>query len=131
MTARTASAASERESLELRTADGIALGGTIWSTADAQGAVVLVHGFTGGQDDPALSAVRVALGAAGYDVITFDQRGHRQSEGLCTLGDTERLDVAAAIAAAQRRHRSVVVVGASPSAGEVAGAPSPGESSEE
>jgi pimeloyl-ACP methyl ester carboxylesterase len=104
--------------IELRAADGVDLVGAVWATVGAARAtVVLVHGFTAGQDDPAVVAVRAALVDAGYDVITFDQRGHGRSGGMSTLGGDERYDVAAAVAAAvaagRDRARPVIVVGAS------------------
>ena len=74
---------------------------------------MLVHGFTGSKDQPEVLAVAEALAAAGHEVISYDARGHHGSGGLCTLGDSEWLDVAAAIAAARRIHDRVVTVGAS------------------
>src|SRR5207248_8073257 len=46
-------------------------------------------------------------------VVSYDARGHGQSEGDCTLGDLERLDVAAAVASARRHSPRIVLVGAS------------------
>jgi alpha-beta hydrolase superfamily lysophospholipase len=46
-------------------------------------------------------------------VLTYDGRGQGQSDGLCTLGDAERHDVAAAVAHAREHGERVVVVGAS------------------
>ncbi|GBC86679.1 Putative aminoacrylate hydrolase RutD [bacterium HR12] len=72
-----------------------------------------MHGFTGSKDDPRLEAVARALAARDLDVLAYDARGHHASEGVCTLGDLERLDVAAAVAAARERAERVVTVGAS------------------
>lgn len=96
------------------TADGVPLEARWWEAARPRGtAVVLAHGFTGSKDDPALGAVAEALCADGHDVLAYDARGHHGSGGLCTLGDLERHDVAAAVAAARGRGDRVVTVGAS------------------
>jgi pimeloyl-ACP methyl ester carboxylesterase len=76
-------------------------------------AVVLVHGFTGSADNRAVVAQADALTAAGYPVVSLDCRGHGASGGLCTLGDLERHDVAAAAAVARTLADQVVLVGAS------------------
>jgi pimeloyl-ACP methyl ester carboxylesterase len=54
-----------------------------------------------------------ALDLAGFDLISYDARGHGGSGGECTLGDDEIHDVAAAVAFARRSHDQVVTVGAS------------------
>jgi alpha-beta hydrolase superfamily lysophospholipase len=101
--------------LSLRTTDGVSLRARWWSTTkDRQDtAVVLVHGFTSSVDDPALVKVAETLSTEGHDVLAYTSRGHPGSEGLCTLGDRERLDVAAAVSHARTRASRVVVLGAS------------------
>jgi pimeloyl-ACP methyl ester carboxylesterase len=100
--------------LVLRTADGLCLVADAWLTPEpATSAVVLVHGFGGHRHDATVVAMAHELRAEGHAVITYDMRGHGESEGLCTLGDLERLDVAAAVAAAQDLAPRVVLVGAS------------------
>lgn len=99
------------ERLTLRTSDGLRLAARWWApTGDwshpAGGpapTAVLVHGFGAGQDLPGLLAAVAGLTARGVGVMTYDARGHRTSEGTCTLGHHERLDVAAAVAAARER----------------------------
>lgn len=80
---------------------------------EPRAAVVLAHGFCASAEDPAVSAMADALNAAGYDVVTYDARGHGGSEGESTLGDLEQHDVAAAVAATRERTDRLVVVGAS------------------
>jgi pimeloyl-ACP methyl ester carboxylesterase len=100
--------------LVLRTADGLSLAADAWLTRDpAATAVVLVHGLTGHRHHPTVVAMAHELRAEGHAVITYDMRGHGESEGLCTLGDLERLDVAAAVIAARDLAPRVVLVGAS------------------
>ncbi|HEX9124385.1 MAG TPA: alpha/beta fold hydrolase [Actinomycetota bacterium] len=96
------------------TDDGVSLA-TRWWEPEGSGrpAVVLAHGLTGSKGDPPLVAVAEALRAAGYPVLSYDARGHGRSGGLCTLGDLERLDVAAAVAEARTRSVAVVTVGVS------------------
>jgi pimeloyl-ACP methyl ester carboxylesterase len=76
-------------------------------------AVVLVHGFGAGQDLPGLIATVRHLTGRGLAVLTYDGRGHRDSEGTCTLGELERLDVDAAADAALERAGRIVLVGES------------------
>lgn len=99
--------------LSLLTADGLSLPARWWSGDRGDSVVVLVHGFTSSVDDPALVRLAETLRAAGHDVLAYTARGHRGSEGLCTLGDRERLDVEAAVAEAKGRTTRVVVLGAS------------------
>jgi pimeloyl-ACP methyl ester carboxylesterase len=100
--------------LVLRTADGLSLAADAWLTPEPAGAVVvLVHGLLGSRHNPSVIAMAHELRAEGQAVVTFDMRGHGESEGLCTLGDLERLDVAAAVVAARDLAPRVVLVGAS------------------
>jgi uncharacterized protein len=99
---------------ELITSDGVALRARRWpATASVRGTVVLVHGFSAGKDDPSVAAVADHLSGLGLDVVGYDGRGHGGSGGLCTLGDGERHDVAAAVEAARAGASPVVLVGAS------------------
>src|SRR3954469_2238102 len=97
----------------LRTEDGLHLPARWWHADHARAVVVLVHGFTASKDDPAVGAVAERMRAAGYDVISYDARGHGASAGLSTLGDMERHDVAAAVDAARPRGMPLILVGAS------------------
>jgi pimeloyl-ACP methyl ester carboxylesterase len=98
----------------ITTPDRVLLDARWWEAPRPRGAaVVLAHGFSGSKDDPALRSVAGALCAAGYDVLAYDARGHHGSGGLCTLGDLERYDVAAAVVAARERRDRVVTIGAS------------------
>lgn len=98
--------------LSLTTADGLRLSG--WALAgppDARCSVVLVHGFSNWSRTPAIHAFAHLL-ARRVHVVVPDMRGHGRSEGACSLGKNEPLDVAAAVAAAPRG-LPVVTVGVS------------------
>jgi len=98
----------------LQTVDGLALAGRTWIVdGRPRAAVVVAHGFSASKDEEAVVRVAEALQAAGFDVVSYDARGHGASEGECTLGDLERHDVAAAVAHAGRSGLPVIVVGAS------------------
>ena len=97
----------------LATADGLSLRARRWVRADARATVILVHGFAASRHDGAVVRQAEILHDAGFDVVTYDSRGHGDSGGLCTLGDLERHDVAAAVDGDRRADRPVVVVGAS------------------
>lgn len=99
----------------LVTADGLRLTARWWRprVPVAGEAVVVVHGFCGGKDEPAIELVALRQVAAGRPVLTFDLRGHGGSEGETTLGLSEGLDVDAAVAAARADADTVVVVGSS------------------
>ncbi|MGZ4683740.1 MAG: alpha/beta hydrolase [Acidimicrobiales bacterium] len=75
--------------------------------------VVLVHGFGATKDDRSVVAVAERLRGDGHHVVSYTARGHGESDGLCTLGDLEHLDVEAAVLMARRDADSVVLVGAS------------------
>jgi alpha-beta hydrolase superfamily lysophospholipase len=97
----------------LITADGLSLARRRWPSPLARAVVVLVHGFAGSCTDGPVVRQAEALQAAGFDVRSYDSRGHGRSEGLCTLGDLESNDVAAAVAWAQDCSLPVILVGAS------------------
>ena len=97
----------------LRTEDGLDLPVRWWYAETPRATVVLVHGFTASKDHPDVVAVADHLRASGFDVVSYDARGHGESAGESTLGDLERHDVAAAVGAAGARGLPVVLLGAS------------------
>jgi alpha-beta hydrolase superfamily lysophospholipase len=96
------------------TSDLVTLAGRRWLADDLpRAAVVLVHGFCASSEDPAVVAVAESLHVDGFDIVSYDARGHGRSDGESTLGDLEQHDVAAAVALARERSDDVVLVGAS------------------
>jgi pimeloyl-ACP methyl ester carboxylesterase len=100
--------------VEITTVDGAILATRVWPARAATGtAVVVTHGFSASKSDAGVLALARALHAGGHHVITYDGRGHGESGGMCTLGDAERHDVAAAVELAREHAPRVVAVGAS------------------
>ena len=98
----------------LLTSDGVQLSARWWRRSGlARASVVLVHGFGASKEDAGIRALAGDLHGAGFDVLTYDARGHGESQGNCTVGGDERLDVAAAAALASDGGRPVVLVGVS------------------
>jgi alpha-beta hydrolase superfamily lysophospholipase len=98
----------------LTTSDGIELAVRSWSASgEPRASVVLVHGLAATKDNPELVAVATALQERGFNVLAYDARGHGESTGICTLGDDERYDVAAAVEHVRHDGLPLVVVGAS------------------
>lgn len=96
------------------TRDGVRLAVRRWGPAADQGvAVVVAHGFGATKDSASVGGVAEALTADGHQVLAYTARGHGESEGQCTLGDLEHLDVEAAVGLARRSADRVVLVGAS------------------
>ncbi len=102
------------EDTVLLTADGVQLSARWWRRPGrALAAVVLVHGFGASKEDAGIRALAADLHGAGFDVLTYDARGHGASDGNCTVGGEERLDVAAAATLAAADGQPVVLVGVS------------------
>ena len=98
----------------LRTSDGVELVTRSWqASGEPRATAVLVHGMSATKDHPELVAVAEVLTQHGIDVLAYDARGHGASGGICTLGDDERYDVAAAVERARESQLPIVVVGAS------------------
>jgi alpha-beta hydrolase superfamily lysophospholipase len=98
----------------LVTGDAVELVARQWLVdGTARAAVVLAHGLGAHAGDPTVVATATALHARGFDVVSYDARGHGGSGGASTLGDHEAHDVAAAVELARTRADRVVVVGAS------------------
>ncbi|HEX2038267.1 MAG TPA: alpha/beta hydrolase [Acidimicrobiales bacterium] len=107
--------------VRMTAADGVQLTGwALPGPPEAVASVVLVHGFANWSRSPRIHAFAHLL-AARAPVIVLDLRGHGESEGTCTIGRDEPLDVAAAVAAARqaRPDLPVVTVGVSLGAGAV------------
>ena len=86
--------------LALTTEDGVRL--SAWRIVGPPAApctVVLVHGFTNWSRSPRVYAFAQLL-AQWFHVVVPDLRGHGHSEGACSMGRYEALDVDAAVRAA-------------------------------
>jgi len=108
-----APAAAAGQPLQLRTADGVTIAGTLYQASGDAPAVVLVHMFTRTKDDWRPFAER--LQAAGLTALAIDLRGHGASGGVSTPAPAMALDVQAAIGflAGRSGVRGIAVVGAS------------------
>jgi len=107
--------ARARHETELHTDDGVLLRAR-WlrhPEGAAPATVVLVHGFSATQDHRDILALATAAHAAGYDVLTYDARGHGRSGGRCAVGSAEHADVACAAEAAAALAAPVILVGVS------------------
>lgn len=104
---------TQRFATTLVTRDGLRLSVRGLFADDPVATVVVVHGFTASASCPHVGELAGTLHGLGYDVLTYDARGHGSSDGESTLGDHERHDVAAAVAHARERTSQVVLVGAS------------------
>jgi pimeloyl-ACP methyl ester carboxylesterase len=104
-----------RSGVELGTSDGLRLAATAWlgHGAAPEAVVVVAHGLTITKDHPTVVSLAGSLEAEGFAVVVYDGRGHGASEGLCTLGCEEALDVAAAVEYARTLSPRVVAVGSS------------------
>jgi len=95
------------------TEDGVRLAGSLLPEAGGDTCVVFVHGFNGYRTKPKNRLLAEGM-ARRFPVLTFDLRGHGQSEGWCTGGELESFDVHAAVGFARARgYRRIVTVGAS------------------
>lgn len=121
--ADTSVAAAAQAATQLVTADGVRLQ-ACWTTTAHQPAlatVVLVHGFSASYRDEGVQNLARQLAEAGHDVLSYDARGHGESEGWCGVGSTEHRDVACAVTVAAAHHTPVVLVGVSMGGVAVAG----------
>lgn len=92
--------------------DGVRIAGTRLGT-DPDVAVVLAHGFMAYRTKRKWRVLAEGL-AERFTVFTFDLRGHGQSQGACTGGDAEILDVSAVVAHARSLgYGTIVSVGGS------------------
>ncbi len=106
-------AVPDLEELTFRTADGVLLYGRWYRGPDPLAVVVLAHGFGASRDDGSIRRLAERLARRGFDVLSYDARGHGQSGGLSGCGSAEHLDVAAATATATPRGLPIVHVGVS------------------
>lgn len=102
-----------RQELTLRTRDGVDLHARYSTRSGSRAIVVVAHGFAAGCDAPDVSALNDELLGAGFDVVTYDARGHGRSGGRCGVGSLEHLDVAAALSVVDDASQPVVLVGVS------------------
>ena len=84
------------EEAALRTSDGLTLRGW-FAPGKGRGAVIFTHGG-GGADRMALLPEAAVIARHGYGVLLYDSRAAGESDGdMCSWGDREQRDVAAAL----------------------------------
>jgi alpha-beta hydrolase superfamily lysophospholipase len=81
--------------------------------AGADAIVVVAHGFAASLEHPDVRSLADLLFEADLDVVTYDARGHGQSEGRCGVGSTEHHDVACLVSHVAAADLPVLVVGVS------------------
>lgn len=95
--------AAVAEPLTIRSSTGVTILGRLFpGRSDAT--IVLSHGFAGNQDE--MLPVASALHAAGFTVVTYNERGRDGSGGSITMGPFEARDLRSVIDAVVR-HRHV------------------------
>nr|HET6904565.1 alpha/beta fold hydrolase [Ktedonobacteraceae bacterium] len=89
-------------SLIFHASDGARLHADFWAQAVASPTIVICHGYRASRANMrSLAALEYALG---YNVLTFDFRGHGDSEGIVTAGDVAGVrDLQAALAIASQQ----------------------------
>ena len=103
----------EHRRFQVRTEDGVAIRGVHLDRHQGQTLLVYVHGFMANKNHRRVPRFVEAL-AAYFDVMAIDLRGHGESEGGCTMGAREVLDVEATIAYARGLgYRRVITIGSS------------------
>lgn len=97
----------------LVTTDGVTLHRREWQASSPRATVVLVHGFAASTVDAAVVRQAEALQTEGFNVLSYDSRGHGRSGGVCTMGYLETRDVATAVERAKKYGLPVILLGAS------------------
>ena len=84
------------ENLSIQTSDKVNLKGWYIPVKNKKGTMLVCHGVAANKSD--VIQVSLLFNSAGYDVYTFDFRGHGETkEGNVTYGYDERKDVKAII----------------------------------
>ena len=91
---------------ELRSRDGVRI--VAETIGDGPVTFVIAHGITGHRQREGVQRITGWLSQYGR-VVAFDQRGHGESSGVCTLGYREPMDLDAAIAWARTLSDAPVV----------------------
>jgi pimeloyl-ACP methyl ester carboxylesterase len=84
--------------IELYATDGTRLSGRYRPAKHRRLGYVIAHGFTGSSATPDIERIAQRLSGRGAGVLAMDFRGHGRSGGETSIGVTEVLDVAAAVA---------------------------------
>jgi uncharacterized protein len=89
------------ENVRFTSADGTILAGWMIGQSHSERGVVLLHGHSG---DRRTVLDRAALyQTQGWQVLSYDARGHGESPGQCTVGWLDRVDVVAAVEFLKKR----------------------------
>jgi dipeptidyl aminopeptidase/acylaminoacyl peptidase len=101
------------EDISFPSRDGLTLSGWWLEADDSRRAIVMIHGANGDRADLGIKMLDIAreMVKAGYNVLTFDLRGHGQSEGKhISLGYYEQRDLLGAIDYVKQRGMSKICV---------------------
>ncbi len=99
-------------SFEVKTKDGVAIRG-VHLASGHDSLIIYCHGFLGSKNYTVVTRF-VEMLAEEADAISFDFRGHGESEGHSTIGVRELLDLAAVVDYARREgYRKIYLVGSS------------------
>lgn len=103
----------EHRRFYVRAEDGVRIAGVHLDRLDSDTLVVYAHGFMSSKNHMRVPRFVEALSAY-FDVMAIDLRGHGESDGGCTMGAREVLDIEATVAYARRLgYERIVTIGSS------------------
>ncbi len=103
----------EHRRFHVRTEDGVRIAGVHLDHRASDALVIYVHGFMANKNHRRVPQFAEAL-SHHFDVMAIDLRGHGESEGGCTMGALEVLDVQATVEYARALgYQRITTVGSS------------------
>jgi pimeloyl-ACP methyl ester carboxylesterase len=103
----------EHHRFHVNTEDGVRIAGIHLNRRDSETLTLYVHGFMSNKNHRAVPGFVQALSNL-FDVMAIDLRGHGESEGGCTMGAREVLDIEATVQYARSLgYRRVITIGSS------------------
>lgn len=104
---------TEHRRFHVRTEDGLQIAGIHLDRQDSETLTLYIHGFLSNKNHRAVPRFVQAL-SDHFDVMAIDLRGHGESEGGCTMGAHEVLDIQATVEYARSLgYRRIITIGSS------------------